>query len=77
MGTCNCVVFKKLTNAYLHQLREKSCNFFLKIYMKRASQIVKTDEVLTARAICILRSCYNFALELNEKCNQFQPIRSA
>ena len=49
MGTCNCVVFKKLTNAYLHQLREKSCNLFLKIYMKRASQIVKTDEVLTAR----------------------------
>ena len=42
---------------------------------KKASQKVKTDEILTEHAICNLRT-YNFALLLHEKCTSFQPIRS-
>ena len=34
--------------------------------MKNASQILKTDDILAARAIYNLHSCYNFALELHE-----------
>ena len=42
---------------------------------KKASQKVKTDEILTEHAICNLRT-YNFALLLHGKCTGFQPIRS-
>ena len=42
---------------------------------KKASQKVKTDEILTEHAICNLHT-YNFALLLHEKCTGFQPIRS-
>ena len=34
--------------------------------MKNASQKVKTDEILAARAICNSHSCYNFASVLHE-----------
>ena len=34
--------------------------------MKNASQKVKTDEILAARAICNSHSCYNFAFVLHE-----------
>ena len=33
--------------------------------MKNSSQKLKKDEVLVARTICNLHSCYNFALALN------------
>ena len=36
----------------------KLCYFLLIMYMEEASQKVKTDEILTARAICNLHSCY-------------------
>ena len=64
---------KKIVPIYI-KLHEKWFYFLLINYLKKVSQKVKTDEILTARAISNLHSCYNFAPVLFEKWTRFQPI---
>ena len=40
------------------KLHEKACCYLLINYMKNASQKFKTDEILVARDLCNLHSCY-------------------
>ena len=70
------VVFEKLTSAHLQQIAREIMS--LDNYLnEKAPQKVQTNEILAARAICNLHSCYNFALVLYEKCTRFQPMRRA
>ena len=48
------------------KLHEESCCYLLIICMKNALKKVKTDDILAARTICNLHSCYNFALVLSK-----------
>ena len=56
------VVFEKFTSAYLHQVAGEIIFLHVNNLHDNASQKVKTDEIFgSARAICYLHSCYNFA----------------
>ena len=71
------VVFEKFTSAYLHQVAGEIIFLHVNNLHDNASQKVKTDEILAARAICYLHSCYNFAPVLYKKCTRFRPMRPA
>ena len=67
VGRVQFEVFKKVSSAYVHQIPVEI--MFLNIYNLhvKASQKVKTDEILTARSICNLHSCCKFAFVVHEK----------
>ena len=64
-------VFKKFSIAYVHQIPVEIMLLNINNLHIKASQKVKTDEILTARSICNLHSCYKFAFVLHEKCISF------
>ena len=45
------VVFEKITGAYLHQIAREIMLLLIDNLHEKASQKVKTDEILTARAL--------------------------
>ena len=60
-------VFKKFSSAYVHQIPVGIMLLNINNLYVKASHKVKTDEILTARSICNLHSCCNFAFVLHEK----------
>ena len=60
-------VFKKFSSAYAHQIPVEIMLLNINNLHIKASQKVKTDEILTARSICNLHSCCKFAVVLHEK----------
>ena len=58
------------------KLHEKSCCYMFIIYLKNASQKVKTDDIFSACPICILLLCYNFALVLHNYCTCYNLINN-
>ena len=64
-------VFEKFSSAYVHQIPVEVMLLNINNLHVKASQKVKTDEILTARSICNLHSCCKFAFVLHEKCTSF------
>lgn len=61
-------VLTVLTRAYFLQITPEIMLLPVNnLHEKNTMHKVKTDEILTARAICNLHSCYNFALVLHKK----------
>ena len=67
VGRVQFEVFKKFSSAYVHQIPVEIMLLNINNLHVKASQKVKTDEILTARSICNLHSCCNFAFVLHEK----------
>ena len=67
LGQVQSAVLEKFTTAYYTKLHIKSCYYFLIVYMKEHHEGQRQTKCLErARAICNLRSCYNFAFVLHE-----------
>ena len=67
VGRVQFEVFKKFSSAYAHQIPVEIMLLNINNLHIKASQKVKTDEILTARSICNLHSCCKFAVVLHEK----------
>ena len=72
------VVFEKFTSAYLHLVAGEIIFLHVNNLHDNASQKVKTDEILAARALFVI--CTHITTlhpVLYKKCTRFRPMRRA